>query len=213
METMLGYCRYLLFLIILYLDCSAMSSKKFKIQTGFSFWAGYAPLDVIKKHLGAQAPECSLHIIFDRNITPPMCQMKYAHRHQRQPVISHGAASSVQASPHVAPADIGRRKPPHIGIAPPVLPGPAERSFDFIQQLPSIGRIVLQAGKIPPVHLLSVLPAEPMEVDLVFHLIRQEYRIIWLQARKVALDQRCVHIIDPLRWYCILPPLPCSTIT
>lgn len=37
-----------------------------------------------------------------------------------------------------------------------------------------------------------------MEVDLVFHLIRQEDRIIRLQAHKVALDQRRVHIIDPL---------------
>ena len=34
---MLGYCRYLLFLIILYLDFSSMSSKNLKFKLVFRF--------------------------------------------------------------------------------------------------------------------------------------------------------------------------------
>ena len=124
--------------------------------------------------------------------------MKHRNCHQRQTDIGHGAASLIQALTHMAPTDIGGGEPPHIRIAPPVLPGPAERLFDFPQELPLIGRIGLQTGKISAVHLLGVLPAEPVEVDLVFHLLFRENRIILLQSHEVALDQRSVYVVDPL---------------
>ncbi len=88
-----------------------------------------------------------LHIVFDRHIRPPVCEVEHAHSHQRQAVIPYRTPVRLHAASHPGAAEIRSMDSPHIPIGTPVLSPPAgrlrglhaEAVLDNSGQLPSAG--------------------------------------------------------------------------